>query len=111
MRAGARRMTEFGEGCAEQGMPLAYHHHMAAAVETEEELDLFMANSGEGIPLLYDAGHMAMAGGGAASSGRTPARASRSFMTRGKWPWPGRTCCGSSTSTTRASPTSIPRTC
>ena len=44
-------------------MPLAYHHHMAAAIETERELDLFMKHSGEGIPLLYDAGHMAFAGG------------------------------------------------
>lgn len=59
----ARKMTEFGEWCAEQGMPLSYHHHMAAAIETEQELDLFMKHSGEGIPLLYDAGHMAFAGG------------------------------------------------
>lgn len=58
-----RKMTAFGEWCAEQGMPLAYHHHMAAAIETEPELDLFMNHSGEGIPLLYDAGHMAFAGG------------------------------------------------
>ncbi len=56
-------MTAFGEWCADQGMPLAYHHHMAAAIETEAELDLFMKHSGEGIPLLYDAGHMAFAGG------------------------------------------------
>ncbi len=59
----ARNMTEFGEWCAEQGMPLSYHHHMAAAIETEAELDLFMKHSGEGIPLLFDAGHMAFAGG------------------------------------------------
>jgi inosose dehydratase len=69
-------MTAFGEWCAEQGMPLAYHHHMAAVVETEEELDLFMA---------------------------TPARASRSSTTRGTWRWRGATCCASSTGTTRAS--------
>ncbi len=56
-------MTAFGEWCADQGMPLAYHHHMAAVIETEPELDLFMRNSGEGIPLLFDAGHMAFAGG------------------------------------------------
>src|SRR5690606_16454490 len=43
------------------GMPISYHHHMAAAVETEEELDLFMKHSS--VPLLYDAGHMAFAGG------------------------------------------------
>ena len=58
-----RDMTIFGEWCAEQGMPLSYHHHMAAVVETEVELDMFMRHSGEGIPLLYDAGHMAFAGG------------------------------------------------
>jgi inosose dehydratase len=59
----ARKMTAFGEWCAEQGMPLAYHHHMAAAIETEPELELFMKHSGEGIPLLFDTGHMAFAGG------------------------------------------------
>ena len=58
-----RKMTAFGEWCADQGMPLAYHHHMAAVIETEPELDLFMKHSGEGIPLLYDVGHMAFAGG------------------------------------------------
>ncbi len=63
MKAYARRVTEFGEWCAEQGMPLAYHHHMAAVVETEQELDSFMHHSGAGIPLLFDAGHMAFAGG------------------------------------------------
>lgn len=58
-----RKMTAFAEWCAGQGMPIAYHHHMAAAIETEPELDLLMANSGEALPLLFDAGHMAFAGG------------------------------------------------
>lgn len=63
MAAYARKVTQFGEWCAEQGMPLAYHHHMAAVVETEQELDAFMHHSGAGIPLLLDAGHLAFAGG------------------------------------------------
>jgi inosose dehydratase len=63
MKAYARKLTAFGEWCAEQGMPLSYHHHMAAVIETEPELDSFMRHSGAGIPLLYDAGHMAFAGG------------------------------------------------
>lgn len=63
MQAYARKVTAFGEWCAEQGMPLSYHHHMAAVVETEAELDAFMRHSGEGIPLLLDAGHLAFAGG------------------------------------------------
>ena len=63
MRAYARKVTQFGEWCAEQGMPLSYHHHMAAVVETEAELDAFINASGAGIPLLLDAGHLAFAGG------------------------------------------------
>ena len=63
MRAYAKKVTQFGEWCADQGMPLAYHHHMAAVVETEPELDAFMRGSGPGIPLLLDAGHLAFAGG------------------------------------------------
>ena len=63
IRTYGRKMTDFGEWCADQGMPIAYHHHMAAAIETEPELDLLMANSGGSLPLLFDAGHMAFAGG------------------------------------------------
>ena len=55
------KMSEFAQWVEAQGMPLVYHHHMAAVVETEPELDLFMANST--ISLLFDAGHMAFAGG------------------------------------------------
>ncbi len=63
MKAYGRRVTEFYDWCAEQGMPLTYHHHMAAVVETEKELDSFMNHSG--IPLLLDAGHLEFAGGNA----------------------------------------------
>jgi inosose dehydratase len=63
IREYGRKLTAFGEWCAEQGMPIAYHHHMAASIETESELDLLMQHSGEGLPLLFDAGHMAFAGG------------------------------------------------
>jgi inosose dehydratase len=59
----ARKMTAFAEWCADQGMPISYHHHMAAAIETESELDLLMKYSGAALPLLFDAGHMAFAGG------------------------------------------------
>ncbi|MCZ7909432.1 myo-inosose-2 dehydratase [Agrobacterium leguminum] len=56
-----RKMSDFADWCAAEGMPISYHHHMAAAVETEPELDLFMKHSS--VPLLFDAGHMAFAGG------------------------------------------------
>ncbi|MFT6532812.1 MAG: inosose dehydratase [Limimaricola cinnabarinus] len=61
MAAYGRKVSDFADWCAREGMPLAYHHHMAAAVETEAELDRFMAHSS--VPLLFDAGHMAFAGG------------------------------------------------
>jgi inosose dehydratase len=58
-----RRLTSFAEFCAGEGIPLAFHHHMATAIETEQDLDTLMANTGEAVGLLYDAGHMAFAGG------------------------------------------------
>ncbi len=61
MAAYGRKVSDFADWCAAEGMPLSYHHHMAAAVETEAELDMFMKHSS--VPLLFDAGHMAFAGG------------------------------------------------
>jgi inosose dehydratase len=56
-----RKLSAFSDWAAGEGMPLTYHHHMAAVCETEAELDLLMKHSS--VPLLYDAGHMAFAGG------------------------------------------------
>ncbi|MFZ1348084.1 MAG: myo-inosose-2 dehydratase, partial [Tabrizicola sp.] len=56
-----RKISDFADWCAKNGMPISYHHHMAAAIETEAELDLLMKHST--VPLLFDAGHMAFAGG------------------------------------------------
>lgn len=61
MAAYGRKISDLADWCAAEGMPIAYHHHMAAAVETEAELDLLMQHSS--VPLLFDAGHMAFAGG------------------------------------------------
>lgn len=61
MASYGRKISDFADWCEKQGMPISYHHHMAAAVETESELDLLMQHSS--VPLLFDAGHMAFAGG------------------------------------------------
>ena len=61
MEAYGRKISDFADWCAGNGMPLAYHHHMGAAVETEGEVDLLMTHSS--VPLLLDVGHMAFAGG------------------------------------------------
>ncbi len=65
MKSYGARMTAFAEWCADEGMPIAYHHHMAAAIETEPEIDAFMKTTGEAVKLLFDTGHLAMAGGDA----------------------------------------------
>ncbi len=61
MASYGRKVSEFADWCAKEGMPLSYHPHMAAAVETEPELDMFMKHSS--VPLLLDTGHLAFAGG------------------------------------------------
>ncbi len=63
IRTYGRRLTRFAEHCADQGVPLGFHHHMATAIETESDVDLLMKHTGEAVGLLYDAGHMAFAGG------------------------------------------------
>ena len=63
IKAYGERLTAFAEFCADEGMPLAFHHHMGTAIETQRDLDLLMEHTGEAVRLLLDAGHMAFAGG------------------------------------------------
>jgi inosose dehydratase len=58
-----RRLTRFAEHCGDAGVPLGFHHHMATAIETEQDLDWLMKHTGEAVGLLFDAGHMRFAGG------------------------------------------------
>lgn len=57
------RLTGFAEFCASEGVALTFHHHMGTGVETERELDLTMANTGNAVGLLIDTGHLQFAGG------------------------------------------------
>ncbi len=57
------RLTGLAEYCAGQGVALTFHHHMGTGVETESELDLTMASTGDAVGLLIDTGHLVMAGG------------------------------------------------
>jgi len=63
IRTYGHKLTAFAEWCSDQGMPIAFHHHMGTAIETERDLDLLMKHSGAALPLLFDPGHMAFAGG------------------------------------------------
>ncbi|MGH6923377.1 MAG: myo-inosose-2 dehydratase [Propylenella sp.] len=70
MRAYGRKVTEFAEHCHEQGVPLAYHHHMGDAVQTESDVDRLMNHTGEAVGLLFDTGHITFAGGNALGMAR-----------------------------------------
>lgn len=63
IRTYGHTMTKFAEWCAGNGMPLVYHHHVGAPIESEDDVDLLMNHSGSALGLLLDAGHMAFAGG------------------------------------------------
>lgn len=62
-----RKITAFAERLAEFGVALAFHHHMGTIVETDEEIDRLMQNTGGAVGLLYDTGHCAFSGGNTAS--------------------------------------------
>jgi len=62
MQTYGRRLTRFAEFCHEQGVPLAFHHHMGTVVENEHDIDRLMKDTGASVRLLFDSGHLTMAG-------------------------------------------------
>lgn len=69
------KLEELARYCSEQGIDLVYHHHMGTVVQTAEEIDLLMANSGPATKLLLDTGH-------AWFGGCDPAEVARKHMNR-----------------------------
>ncbi|MBX6320394.1 MAG: myo-inosose-2 dehydratase [Rhodospirillaceae bacterium] len=57
-----RKLTALAEYMAGRGVRMAYHHHMGTVIETEEEIDRLMDNTGPAVGLLVDTGHMTYAG-------------------------------------------------
>jgi inosose dehydratase len=70
MRAYGRKLTAFAEHCHEESVPLSFHHHMATAIETEDDVDRLMNFTGEAVGLLFDTGHITFAGGDALRMGK-----------------------------------------
>ena len=59
-----RRLDEFAAWVNETcGAPFAYHHHMGAVVQFEEEVERFLACTADETGLLFDTGHLRFAGG------------------------------------------------
>lgn len=68
-------LEAIAEYCAGQGVDLVYHHHMGTIVQTGEEIDLLMRNTGPATKLLLDTGH-------AWFGGSDPAEVARKYMGR-----------------------------
>ncbi|NHB97029.1 myo-inosose-2 dehydratase [Photorhabdus stackebrandtii] len=56
------KLTEFARYTQERGVQIAYHHHMGTVIETAEDVDYLMENTGEEVGLLLDTGHLTFAG-------------------------------------------------
>jgi inosose dehydratase len=68
------KLTEFAEWLKAEGCPMTFHHHMGTVVETEGEIDLLMAKSGDAVGLLFDTGHLHFAGGDVLATARRHGR-------------------------------------
>lgn len=69
------RLTSVADFIEGQGLRLAYHHHLGTVVESESELDRFLASTGPTVGLTLDTGHAALGGIDAISVlKRTPGR-------------------------------------
>ena len=57
------RFTSVAEHMLENGVRMAVHHHMGTVIESSEDVDRLLENSGDAVGLLLDTGHMTFAGG------------------------------------------------
>lgn len=57
-----RSLTGFADAVAQRGLRLAYHHHAGTVVETGEDVERLLTESGEAVGLTLDTGHLAFAG-------------------------------------------------
>jgi inosose dehydratase len=58
----AAKLTEVAKWMADQGMVLAYHHHMGSMIEDADDIDWLMEGSGDEVTLLFDTGHLHFGG-------------------------------------------------
>jgi inosose dehydratase len=68
------RLTELAEWLRAEGCPMTFHHHMGTVIETEREVDLLMARTGDAVGLLFDTGHLHFAGGDVLATARRHGR-------------------------------------
>ena len=57
------KVNEIGKYMQDNGVPLAYHHHMGTVVQSQEDTERLIDNTSDTVKLLIDTGHMMFAGG------------------------------------------------
>ena len=57
------KISEMAKYLKDQGMPLAYHHHMGTVIETHEDTTKLLENTDDSVKLTLDTGHMLFAQG------------------------------------------------
>ena len=62
VKAYGAKLTELAKWMADEGMVLAYHHHMGSMIEDQDDIDALMEGSGPEVTLLYDTGHLKFGG-------------------------------------------------
>jgi inosose dehydratase/3D-(3,5/4)-trihydroxycyclohexane-1,2-dione acylhydrolase (decyclizing) len=65
-----RRVTAVADAVLGEGLRLVYHHHMGTVVQSEADIDAFMAATGPSVHLLLDTGHATFAGADPAALAR-----------------------------------------
>lgn len=58
----AAKLSEVAKWMADQGMVLAYHHHMGSMIEAQDDVDYLMEGSSDEVTLLFDTGHLHFGG-------------------------------------------------
>ncbi|MGC1301807.1 MAG: myo-inosose-2 dehydratase [Caulobacteraceae bacterium] len=56
------RLTRVADHVAARGLRFAYHHHLGTSVETQADLDAFVANTGAAVGFVVDTGHAVLGG-------------------------------------------------
>ena len=67
----ADRVGELARMTADQGVKLAYHHHMGTVVQTAADIELLMETTPDAVRLLLDTGHALYAGADPVAVART----------------------------------------
>lgn len=63
VKAYGAKISELAKWSADQGMPMAYHHHMGSIIESEDDVNWLMEGSTEDLHLCFDTGHLLFGGG------------------------------------------------